>query len=329
MTDSTQQTDAGGGRKGRSLADLIDVSPRPSLRESLPPHSLLKIAVIGALLVWMNWWQLEELFSRWRHDNNWSHGFIIPLFSLYLLYARRDELFAARRRVCVWGLPLVILSVAWILVGYHPIHTHWLCQLGIVALLFSLVLYLGGPSVIRITWLPILFLALAMPIPPMLYQRISVPLQEFAARCSVLVLRVFGVTISVTASNLAITSASGFQHSLTVAEACSGVRSLMAFVALGVAWAYLENRPIWQRVALVASAVPIAILCNVLRVTITCSMYVVDEPELGQNFMHKFTGMLMLVPALLMFWGLSELLRRLFVEAEEPQPAPAAQDGAD
>ena len=301
---------------------MVRLPERPSLRGSLSPGAMLKAAVIGVLLVWMNWWQLVELVSRWRHDANWSHGFVIPLFSLYLLYARRDELLSARRRVFPWALPMVIGSVLWILIGFHPIHTHWLCQLGMVSLVFWLVLYLAGPSVVRVTWLPMLFLVLAMPLPPMLYQGIAVPLQELAARCSVAILRILGVEISITASNLTITSLSGARNSLTVAEACSGVRSLMAFVALGVAWAYLEDRPIWQRVVLVLSAVPIAILCNVLRVAITCSMYVLDRSELGQSFMHKFTGMLMLGPALLMFWGLSELLRGFFVEVEVPQDEP-------
>ncbi|MHC4295383.1 MAG: exosortase/archaeosortase family protein [Planctomycetota bacterium] len=177
--------------------------------------------------------------------------------------------------------------------------------------------YLAGSSVIRVTWLPILFLTFAMPIPPTLYSRIAVPLQNFAARFSAIILQIFGVVIDITASRMSITSMGGNQYGLTVAEACSGVRSLMAFLALGVAWAYLENRAIWQRAVLVASAVPVAILCNVIRVTITSSMYVFDKPELGQDFMHEFTGILMLAPALAMFWGLSKLLESIFVEVED------------
>ena len=121
------------------------------------------------------------------------------------------------------------------------------------------------------------------------------------------------------ASTLHVTSWSGEVHPLRVAEACSGVRSLMAYLALGMAWAYLENRPVWQRVILVLCAVPIAIVTNVLRVTITSTMYVLDMPELGSKFMHEFTGMLMLLPALLLFWALSKLLQGLFVEVEEDE----------
>ena len=182
---------------------------------------------------------------------------------------------------------------------------------------------------IRITWLPIMYLVFAMKIPEMLYTSISVPLQELAAICSVIFLKVFGVTIDVSASALTIISISGQKHGLTVAETCSGVRSLMAYLALGVAWAYLEQRPIWQRVLLVLLAGPIAILCNVIRVAITCSMYVIDKPELGRDFMHTFTGILMLGPAVLMFWGLSKLLQNLFVEVDEQESVQADQTGSE
>lgn len=101
------------------------------------------------------------------------------------------------------------------------------------------------------------------------------------------------------------------EPALDVAEACSGMRLLMAFLALGVAMAYLDDKPIWQRMVLVAAAIPIAILCNVIRVAITCWMYYIDRKELGEEFMHYFTGVLMLVPAFLMLWGLARLLRAL------------------
>ena len=319
MTESLRQGDTAAQREGTSLADLIEVPCQPSLRDAVPPSAWIKIVVIAALFMAVNWRQFPLLVQIWQHDANWSHGFIIPLFSLYLLYARRDELFAARRRACVWALPLVLLSIFSIIVSFYPIRTMWFCQLSMIALLFSVVLYLGGIEVIRITWLPILFLVFAMPVPDMLYTRISVPLQELAGKCASGVLQIAGVQIAVRASSLVITSLTGRQYGLTIAEACSGVRSLMAYVALGVAWAYLENRPIWQRMILVASAVPIAIFCNVIRVTITCSMYVWDRPELGKDFMHEFTGMLVMIPAVLMFWGLGKLLERLFVEVEEEE----------
>jgi exosortase len=278
------------------LTDLAAAVERPMPAGGLSRWAWAKIAVLGALLALLHRWQFRPLVETWITDPNWSHGFLIPLFSLYLLYARREELLSAPRRACLWGLPLLLGGLALTVLGFYY-GTWWFCQLSIPVMLFGLVLHQAGPSVTRVAWLPILYLMLAMPIPEMIYVQIALPLQNFAARGATTFLQALGVEISVTASRLDVVSWTGAEHTLTVAEACSGIRSLIAYVALGVAWAYLEYRPIWQRVVLVASAVPIAILLNVARVAITCTMYVIDKPELGQDFMHEVAGMVMLAPA--------------------------------
>ncbi|MCY2924260.1 MAG: exosortase/archaeosortase family protein [Planctomycetota bacterium] len=305
----------------------VSVPGAPSSR--LSPWAYVKIAVLGVLLLALNYWQIQTLVDNWMADPNWSHGFIIPLFSLYLLFSRRDELFAAPTRICLWGLPILIVSLVAMALAFYPIQTNWISQLSITGMIFALVLYLAGPQVARLTWLPIFYLALAMPIPGALYTSIATPLQEFAAASSALLLKLFNVTLEVTASHLDITSRTGVQHPLTVAEACSGVRSLMAFVALGVAMAYIEPRPWWQRTILVVSVLPITIACNILRVTATATMFVIDRPELGQEFMHTFMGMILLVPALGMLLLLSWVLKRLFVEEDDDSGEAAAQDGPE
>jgi exosortase len=332
MSSSEDQSRQAERPAGKSLADLVAPDEQRPFLDAFPVSTLVKIGVLAVLFVALNGWQFPALKDKWVHDPNWTFGFIIPLFSLYLLYARWGEFMDAQRRVALTGLPLMVLSVVFIVVSYVFFRVRWLSNLGMVALLLSLVIYLGGWQVAKLAWLPIAFLAFAMPFPEMLYTRIAVPLQELAAHVSALVLKMSGAVIQVTASALTITSVTGQIHHVTVAEACSGVRSLIAFVAMGVAWAYLVRRPIWQRVVIVLAAVPIAILCNVLRVTITCGMFVVDQPEMGEGFMHEFTGMLMLAPALVVFWALGKLLESLFVEVEtEEEPASAASvaDGSE
>jgi exosortase len=136
-----------------------------------------------------------------------------------------------------------------------------------------------------------------------------------------------GVEITRKASNLQLTSVAGKVCDLTVAEACSGMRLLMAFFALGVATAYLGVRPLWQRLTMVVAAIPIAVVCNVLRVAITGWMFYIDRPEWGKGILHTATGMLMLIPAFLLLWILGLLLEavrwlgnRLFVEEPEAEP---------
>jgi len=405
----------GGGR----LSDLVAAETSAGFAEAFPPATLAKIAVLAALFVAVHHALLVVLVKTWIRESNWHHGFIIPLFSLYLLYARREELYTARRRTNVLGLVLVLAALAGEIIAIFQIRNHWLAQMGMVGVVFGLVWYLGGgrigfgkhsfgrilpvpvprrgrgvglawvsvlhlllvaaaalvawraagmlnaswtagvarwigwptlgalarmswlkiaplaillaalgvrwraTGVIALMWLPILFLVFALPIPNIIYTRIAVPLQNIAASGSVLILKLFDVTVNSTASNLELISQDKVLRELTVAEACSGMRLLMAFLALGVAMAYLDYKPIWERVVLVLAAVPIAVFCNVIRVTITCWMYYIDRPAFGQKFMHTFTGILMLVPAFLMLWALAWLLRHLFVEADE---APAAAE---
>ncbi|MCD4699418.1 MAG: exosortase/archaeosortase family protein [Phycisphaerae bacterium] len=297
-----------------SLAEMVYPDRAVGFVESLGRNALIKIAVLGVLLVAVHFKLLDVMVRRWITDSNWTHGFIIPLFSLYLLYMRRGELFEARRKICFLGLALVLLAMVAEVVAVLRIHNHWLAQMSMVVMLIGLVLYLGGISVIRVIWLPILFLLFALPIPELLYSRLAVPLQDIAASGAVMILEVLGVEITSTASALDVISRSGVTHGLTVAEACSGMRLLMAFCALGVAMAYLDYKPIWQRLILVAAAVPIAVFCNVIRVAITCWMYYIDEPEMGQGFMHTFAGILMLLPAFAMLWALSWVLRHIIVE---------------
>ncbi len=314
MTKTSGKTGSETEASSVSLAGMVQPDRSVGFAESFGRNALIQIAVLGVLITAFHFKLLDVMVRKWISDPDWTHGFIIPLFSLYLLYMRREELFEARRKICIWGLALVLLAMAAEAVAVLRIHNHWLAQMSMVAMLFGLVLYLGGWSVIRVTWLPVLFLIFALPIPELLYSRVAVPLQNIAADGAVMILKVLGVEITSTASSLDVISQSGVSHGLTVAEACSGMRLLMAFCALGVAMAYLDYKPIWQRLILVAAAIPIAVFCNVIRVAITCWMYYIDKPEMGQGFMHTFAGILMLAPAFGLLWALSWVLKHIVVE---------------
>ena len=308
-----------------SLADLVLEAPaQSSLAQAFGPEVWVKIGVVAALLVVLHFDQLDNLVRALQHNPNWMHGFLMPVFSLYLLYSRRHELLNTPRKTCFWGLPILLLSLLLQPLSVYPLRNDFFYQLNMIVMTLGIALFLGGTRIFRLTWLPIAFLAFSMPIPERLYQMMAYPLQELAARGSFLLLRLFGAQIENSASHLSVMSISGIDYPLEVAEACSGMRSLMAFVALGVAMAYLEERPVWQRVVLMLCAVPIAIGCNVLRVTITAIAYLVDKKEFGEKFMHEMTGILMLIPAFAMLWLVGKILEKIFVEEEEPSPSAEA-----
>jgi len=309
----------------KNLAELVQDEPVIPFAQAFPSATLLKVGVLAALLAALQYRFVEPMVAAWRSDPNWSHGFIIPLFSLYLLFSRRDELKRVKRHVCLAGLALVILGLVGEFSSLYVLKNFWGSQLSMLLVLFGLVLYLAGPSVIRITWLPIVYLVFAIPLPEMLYNRIALPMQNLAAQGSMLMLRAAGVNITSDASALHLISRSGLPQELTVAEACSGMHLLMAFMALGVAMAYLDNKPLWQRLILVCAGVPIAIFCNVLRVAITAWMFYIDKAEMGTGFMHAFTGIVMLIPALVMLWLLARILKMMIIEVDEEPQSEATQ----
>ena len=135
----------GGGRKAGSLADMVTAAKAaPSFAQSFPRITLLKVFMLAGLLGWLNWWQFPGLVNIWRSDANWSHCFLIPLFSLYLLYVRREEIFSTPRRVCLWGLPIVILGLAMIPLGHSWIRTIYVCNVSMILVVLGSCCTWGG-----------------------------------------------------------------------------------------------------------------------------------------------------------------------------------------
>ncbi len=315
------------------LADQFADSRSPEAHQPISLWTWAKIAILGGLIIWINQEQfVRQMFAKWRDDVNWSHGFLIPLFSIYLIYVRYDEIRSAVRKVCWWGLIPVVLSGLLQVYGYK-MQNPWSCQLSMLFLVASLVLFLGGREIFKLFWLPILFLAFAMPIPGSIYNVFAFKLQNIAAAGSTGILEFFGTDMMRNGSTLYVKTINGNEYPLTVEEACSGMRLLMAFLALSVAMAYMADRPVWQRVVLVLLGVPVAIASNILRVTFTCLMFVIDKRQFGEDAMHEFTGMLTLIPAALLLWGAAKIMDAIFLDADEdddePQavPASAGQEG--
>src|SRR5690606_19673495 len=136
-----------------------------------------------------------------------------------------------------------------------------------VIALFGLVLALCGWDVMKVTWFPIVFLICALPWPGLVYSWVAGPLQVIAAKVAVRVLEFTGVTSYVSGTKIFIYGDGGALRTLNVAEACAGLKSLMTFVTIGAALAFLSARPLWQKLIITLSAIPIAIFCNTMRVS--------------------------------------------------------------
>lgn len=189
-----------------------------------------------------------------------------------------------------------------------------------VCLVASLLLFMAGWGMFKLLWLPIFFLIFAFPIPDTLYSNIALALQNIATSGGAWLLRMFGVQLTISGSSMFVTPVTGGAPlRLDVEEACAGVRLLMAFMALSVAMAYITDRPVWQRIVLVLMGIPVAIASNVIRVAVTSTAFVWNHQEWGEDFMHSFTGVLTLIPAVLMLWLLAKLMDCIFVEVDDEE----------
>ncbi|HWP40573.1 MAG TPA: exosortase/archaeosortase family protein, partial [Tepidisphaeraceae bacterium] len=217
-----------------------------------------------------------------------------------------------------WGIATLLFGLGVFTWGIWPGQNDWVKDFGMVLTLFGVVLTLCGWQVMRIAWFPILFLICALPWPGLFYSKIAMPLQQLAASVAVWTLQLTGVDASRVGTKIVMDYGFGrAPRILNVAEACAGMRSLMTFISVGAAVAFLSSRPLWQKLVITASAVPIAIFCNVMRVTGQGLLDYYVSPKLSESFAHQFVGLVMLVPAFFLILLVGWVLDQLFVEEVE------------
>jgi exosortase len=292
-------------------------SGRTSWRE-LGHHSYVRMLIIAGLFYYLFHNEVERIVSRWV-EPNWSHGLLIPFFSLYFINQHKKEILNLQNRPNYMGLFFLMFGIAfYALNGASPSGYAYLQPISMIAILGAVVLFLGGWRLVKYTWLPIAFLVFAVPLPRRYYVAITMPMRHLAAEISAVLLNLLS-DLEASTSGVIIDVIYKGRHlePLNVAEACSGMRLLMAFLALGVAMAYLHYRPVWQRIVLLASTIPIAILCNIMRVTVTGFIYVLIHPKYTQGIYHDMLGLAMLPLAFALYGFIAWFMSSLFVEESE------------
>ncbi len=285
-------------------------------------HNYVKIGIIALLFYLVYHVEIDRIVYRWR-DPSWSHGFLIPLFSLYFLQQAKDEILNLKFKPNYLGLLFLICGLAFYPFNIIQLRFSYLSPLSMIATLGAVILFLGGWKLVKYTWLSVAFLVFAVPLPDRYYRGITIPMRIWAASAASDMLNIVK-DLHATASGVVIDIFYKGEHMeppLDVAEACSGMRLLMAFVALGVAMAYLHKRPVWQRLVLLASTIPIAILCNIVRVTVTGFIHILIGPKYSQGIYHDALGICMLPLAFGLYGALAWFLSNVFVEENMLKPA--------
>jgi exosortase len=229
-----------------------------------------------------------------------------------------------------WAIASLLFGLIMFAYGIWPGQNQFVQGCAMILTLFGVVLMLTGWRVMQYAWFPIAYLICGIPWPPLVYSYIASPLQVLAAGVAVNALRFTGVTAyrSGTKIHMASTSITEPMRTLNVAEACAGLRSLMTFITVGVAVAFLSARPLWQKIIITISAIPIAIFCNVMRVAGQGLLDHYVSEQLSQSFAHQFVGIVMLIPAFFMILAVGWVLDHLFVEEADDNEKNYATPGA-
>jgi exosortase len=269
------------------------------------------VGLVG-LLVWLWGPILVHLVRQWWQDPNFSHGFFVPLFSAFLVWLERSRLATLKPRPSWWGLLLVAFGLCVLVVGQWGAEI-FLPRLALLIVVAGLIVLFEGWSYFRAVLFPWAFLLLMIPIPAIIFNQITFPLQLLASRVASTALAWMGVPVLRQGNVMVLPF-----KVLEVAEACSGIRSLMSLATLAVIYGYLMERKVAARVLLALASVPIAVAANSLRIVGTGLLVQYWDPDKAEGFFHEFSGWLIFVVSLLMLYLLHQVVRFFWPEGGAP-----------
>jgi exosortase len=271
--------------------------------ETLKKYRLQLIFTLP-LLAWMYYRIVPDMVSVWYHDENYSHGFLVPIIAGYFLWQRWPTLKERQAKPDGLGLLVIIwgvfqLLVAWLGTEYFTMRT------SLIVLLAGMTLFWFGRDVLKGMALPLGYLIFMVPIPYIIYDMVAFPLKLFVTKVSVTFLKIVGVVV-IREGNIIMFPAT----TLEVADACSGIRSLISLLAIATAYAFLMKTSNVRRWFIIVSAVPIAVATNALRVIVTGILAQWWGARAAEGFFHEFAGMAVFVLAMVMLVAFGEVFRR-------------------
>jgi exosortase len=275
----------------------------PSGTPASPWPAWIPYAALALLIAVIYYKVAAKLLYDWYTIPDYSHGFLVPFFTAFLLWDKRKTLAATPVKQSWSGIPLVLFAIAVLILGVYGVDL-FTARISFVFLLAGIVWTLFGLPMLRELRFPLLVLVLAIPFPTILFNQITFPLQLFASRIASQILPLLGVPVLLEGNVIQLPV-----MKLEVAEACSGIRSLMSLFTLAVFYGYFLERTTRRRVILALAAIPIAVTANVLRIVGTglCVQY--WDPEKALGFFHEFSGWVMFVISLVCLYFVHRLMR--------------------
>ncbi|MGH9512631.1 MAG: exosortase A [Terriglobales bacterium] len=301
---------------GHRIAHALELSYSPSIVDYVAKAAPLPERALPVRA--RRWWQgaalvlltgglyfnvLWRLVEQWSKDPNFSHGFFVPLFSLFLLWQDRERLSNLPAAPSFWGLPILLFGVVVLLLGVLGAEL-FLSRASLLLVIAGLVIFFQGWACFRAVLFPWAFLLLMIPLPAIVFNQITFPLQLLASKVAAAVLPLAGVPVLREGNIINLPA-----MPLEVAEACSGIRSLLSLTTLSIIYGYMMEKRIWLRVVLALASIPIAVAANSFRIVGTGLLVQYWDPEKAQGFFHEFSGWLVFVASLLMLYMVHQGLR--------------------
>jgi exosortase len=277
---------------------------------------LVSIAVLAAFVL-LYWHVFVKLVHDWWTDDNYSHGFLIVPLALYLAWERRDRFAPAAHRASVTGLAVVVGSILVLLAGILGSEL-FLTRISILGTVTGAVLFLFGWQRLRVLAFPIAILTLMIPLPAIIFNQIAFPLQLLASRVGEFAMTSVDIPVLREGNVLILANTT-----LEVAEACSGIRSLISLLTLGIMFGYFADPRGWVRTFIALSTIPIAIVANAARVAGTGIAAHRFGPAAAEGFLHEFSGWVVFIVAFAIMMAVQRVLVRVVPPRTSAQPVPA------
>lgn len=304
---------------GATPESISATQPEPvapaAIPSSPPPANVpwVSMAWFLGLMVLCFFPVLQGLVRQWSNDDDMGHGFFVPVLAAYIAWQTREDWLKLDWKGGTLGLVLIAWAALQLMIGYLGAEL-FLQRTSIVISLVGAVLFLGGWQVLKALAFPLFLVIFMIPLPAIIYNQITFPLQLFASAVAENVLGLIGIPVLREGNVLELAS-----QKLSVVEACSGIRSLLSLTFLSLVYGYFFEKKTFMRVLLLFATIPIAIVANAGRVTLTGILSEINK-DFASGFFHSVEGWVIFMIALLLLLGFHKLANKIYGMTHREQP---------